>query len=231
VKNKFLILALVVVFAFGALGIGYAHWSQTLYVDGTVNTGKLCWGFESGSLLSLYDSSNDPPPYKDGVAEVDKDPSIGVGFWGDVIKLDKNVGWVTLELRDDKGCDHKGKKLYATANVCLHNVYPCYYAEIHVRVANGGTIPVNFESLKLDGVEIEVGEHYWNDWMEFSWGNGPPEEIQIDPCGWKEISFMIHILQEGDVPAPGADPVAGAEQGATYTFDIEMVGVQWNKAD
>ena len=36
--KKIGVLALVLVFAFGALGIGYAHWSQTLYVEGTVKT-------------------------------------------------------------------------------------------------------------------------------------------------------------------------------------------------
>jgi hypothetical protein len=237
-KNKFLILGLVIVFAFGALGVGYAHWQQTLYVEGTVNTGKLCWGIEDGSLLSLYDTNLPPtpgtsyivpPPHSPGD---ERDPTIGVGFFGPVTKTEKNVAWVTLELKDDKGCDHLGKKLYATANVTLHNVYPCYFAEIHVVVANGGTIPVIIESIKINGVEVEHSEHWWNDWMEFIWLDGPPSIIQLDPCDPHELSFKFHILEEGDDPdgtGPGG-PVAGANQGATYSFLIELVGVQWNKS-
>jgi hypothetical protein len=246
-RNKFLILGLVIVFAFGALGVGYAHWQQTLYVEGTVNTGKLCWGIVGApptpggvsSLVSLYDNDFPPTPGTSYVVPPpwsigdERDPTTGVGFVGGITKTTKNVAWITLELKDDKGCDHLGVPLYATANVTFHNVYPCYFAEIHIVVANGGTIPVIIEAVKIDGNTVTVSEHWWNQWMEFKWLDGPPEIIQIDPCGTHEMSFKFHILEAGDDPdgtGPGG-PVTGAQEGATYNFLIELVGVQWNLAN
>ena len=37
--KKFLILGVVAVIALSALAVGYAHWTKTLYIDGTVTTG------------------------------------------------------------------------------------------------------------------------------------------------------------------------------------------------
>jgi hypothetical protein len=39
--KKILMLALVAVIALSALGVGYAMWSDTLYINGTVSTGNL----------------------------------------------------------------------------------------------------------------------------------------------------------------------------------------------
>jgi hypothetical protein len=39
--KKIGLLLLVVVLALGALGVGYAMWDKTVYIDGTVNTGEV----------------------------------------------------------------------------------------------------------------------------------------------------------------------------------------------
>lgn len=39
--KKIGILALVLVFVLGTLGVGYAMWDKTLFIDGTVNTGEV----------------------------------------------------------------------------------------------------------------------------------------------------------------------------------------------
>lgn len=48
--KKIGILALVLIFALGSLGIGYAHWSKSLFIVGTVDTGSL------DAILSVGDS-------------------------------------------------------------------------------------------------------------------------------------------------------------------------------
>ena len=42
--KKIGILCLALVLALGSLGIGFAHWSDQLYVEGTVNTGEVLVG-------------------------------------------------------------------------------------------------------------------------------------------------------------------------------------------
>jgi hypothetical protein len=46
--KKIGLLALALVLALGSLGIGFALWSETLYIEGTVNTGTLDaeWSFD-----------------------------------------------------------------------------------------------------------------------------------------------------------------------------------------
>jgi hypothetical protein len=227
--KKIGVLALLLVLAFGASGIGYAHWAQTLYVDVTAETGILCWGFEEGTLEAIKDTDV-PPPNQD---PANWDWGCEVGFYGPPWQTDKNVGYVEVELLDDKGCDHKGYKLFETAKITLHNVYPCYFNDFHVWVANGGTIPIIVETIRITDpsgtTELSNGEHYWNQFMEIIWGDALGE--QIDPCQSREVSFKFHVLEEGDVPETGADPVAGAQPGQTYEFTIELVGVQWNLVD
>ena len=223
--KKIGIICLTLVLALGTLGVGYAHWSQTIYIDQTVMTGTLCWGFQEGTLEAIKDT-NVPPPNQD---PANWDWSSNVGFFGPPFQLDKNVGYVEVSLEEDKGCVHQGYKLFAKAKVTFHNVYPCYYNDIHVWVANGGTIPIKVEEIKITDssgtTNLSGGQHYWNDYMEIIWGDAVGE--QIDPCSMREISFKFHVLEEGDEPEPGS-PVAGAQQGVTYNFTIELVGTQWN---
>ena len=218
------ILALALVLALGAMGVGYAHWSQTLYIEGTVETGVLCWGIEDHSFFDLDGyGQGQVPPY---------DSTSGVGMTNPrPTSPKKNVGSVSVTYEDLKGCEHLETPLYATLVVTLDNVYPCFYDEMSIRIANGGTIPVDIVSIKLDGVEVNDNDLHWNDYMEFRLLEPPLADLpyQLDPCVTYEFSFELHILEEGDQPGgTGTEPVAGAEEGETYEFDLVLEGVQWN---
>lgn len=224
--GKLSVLALVLVLALVGGGVAYATWSQELVVTETVTTGELCWGFQEGTLRAIFDTDV-PPPNQD---PANWDWSSEVGFFGPPWPLDKNVGYVEVELSNDKGCDHDGYKLFETATITLHNVYPCYYNDFHVWVANGGSIPLKVEKIRITDpsgtTDLISGQHYWNDFMEIIWGDAVGE--QIEPCSMREISFKFHVLEEGDVPELGAAPVAGAQQDLNYSFTITLVGTQWN---
>lgn len=221
--RKIAILALALVLAFGSLGVGYAHWSQTLYIEGTVETGVLCWGIENESFLDSdgFGAGQVPPyDYTCGVGMTNPGPS----------SPKKNVASVSVTYEDAKGCEHVETPLWGTLVVTLDNVYPCFYDEISVRIANGGTIPVDIVSIKLDGVAVNDNELYWNDYMEFKLLEPPLEDLpyQLDPCSSYEFSFALHILEEGDEPGGPNTAVAGAEEDTTYEFDLVLEGVQWN---
>ena len=218
--KKIGMLVLVLVFALGALGVGYAHWSQTLFINTKVQTGELCWGFEQGSLEAIKDSDVEPPPYVGG-ATADQDWSCNVSFYGIPWSTGKNVAWVTVNLTDEKECMHEGAKLYATANITVHNAYPSYYNDFHCWVYNGGTIPLIVDAIQINSDNLSDGEHYIGDWFEIEWGDAIG--AQIDPCSGRELSFKFHVIEAGDyVGKPGA------EQGQTYYFTITLVGVQWD---
>lgn len=214
--KKIGLLCLALVLALGTLGVGYAAWTDTIYIEGTVTTGSLCWEFATCTLLDddkpvNYggDYPTDDPDFTchDGFTW---DPELGY-FW----ELDKNVGWGEQEISDD------GK----TLTVTLHNAYPCYFNRLTFYVHNCGTVPLKIDHIVINELKISGGVPWvlfdFNEDgafdFEIQWGNNFGE--QIEPGGPPpEISLWMHVLQ----PCPQA-------QLGTLTFTIEIVAVQWNE--
>jgi hypothetical protein len=239
-KNKFLILALVVVFAFGALGIGYAHWSQTLYIEGTVKSGLFKVGFtrivaewDSEDWCDYWTAEGAPIPY----------PCKDVGD-----------AWCTLSCPNDEGKYRVYDKLTMTVN----NTYPCYWAINKFTIDNPGTIPAHCTGLKMipgAGLKISAvmrdvngrligwvlddsvtGKPILNVMLYKEppdygpgWEIDPPTMFpdpwphslicnQVDPCDELLTELWVHCKQD-------------AKKGWTYTFDIEVEYTQWNQID
>jgi hypothetical protein len=225
-KIGFVILALVLVL--GTMGVGYAMWSQTMTVNGNVNTGNVCLKFvpmlrssDPGPNYMGYNPPNVYAPSLDWTIQPGMDPST-------IHALDKNIGETDVAL----GADPQH------VNVTLTNVYPCYYAEVYLHEQNCGTIPVKltgavltypdpnnpdqFISITLtqgDVYNIPGLTQYANDpvdsvieirWMAFQAG------AQLEPGQVIETSWSIHILQ-------------AARQNFNYGFTISFAGVQWNE--
>jgi hypothetical protein len=226
--KKIGIICLALVLALGTLGVGYAHWSQTLYIDTTVNTGTLCVGFQELIL------TEDPEAI---------DPTTG---------LPKDVGSITGEMVDQKGThydEYTGEYLpiYEKITVAIDNAYPCYGVHIVFTVANGGTIPADVTEVNLSDPSGELNFEwttpppttpaYGYFWKDFD-GDGvydppgpdpavdPGEKIisvkfvnlvghQLDPCDEEKAELDLHIEQ-------------AAEQGHTYNFLATITAVQWN---
>ena len=103
--------------ALAVMGMGYAHWSQTLYINGTVTTGKLCVGI---AATGTNDPGNATDPGKD--KHVGATESVNVG---------------------DVKCSHNGTNYYEEIMYVITNAYPCYNSTGYFQIANCGTIPVN----------------------------------------------------------------------------------------
>jgi hypothetical protein len=203
-NKKYLAIPLVIFVALGMTGFTYATWYKWLHINGTVDTGELCWEFVEGSLFSK-DQGNDwtcDAYTMRNIRQLTKDVGSTEGHFADL---------------DEDGC-------LETLFLNLTNVYPCYYNEISIRVVNCGTIPLHIAQpvLYFDGIEYALPEfqvltiHDQNgrEIFEIRWGDNTG--AQLHP--WieePEISFEIHILQE-------------AEKGATYNFEIKMLAIQWN---
>ena len=119
-RNIGLLFAISLV-ALAVMGMGYAHWSQTLYINGTVTTGKLCVGIRDMG-------TNDPPNTKDP----GKDKDVGV-------TISINVG--------DPKCYHNNTPYYEEIMYKIENAYPCYNSTGFFWIANCGSIPVNITNV------------------------------------------------------------------------------------
>ena len=231
--RKIGLLSLALVLALGSIGVGYAAWTQTLYIEGTVETGSVCIDVGTFGILDPYEPEKfggDYPPIPadradwtclDGFVR-NWDLPGGPRIW----QLDKNVAWGDVV---PVPCEETG--LWKTLRVTLYNAYPSYFNEMRFYPENCGTLPWRIDHVIIrwdqggeeqeflilsEGTTVKMDYTGDGDYeLEIQWKDS--FGAQIHPGGDPpEISFWIHVLQ----PAP---------QKSTLEFTAELVVVQWNK--
>lgn len=223
--NKIAAIFIASIFALSGLGVAYAAWTDTLYIDGTVDTGTLCWEFVSCSMTDEFPPNNPggdyvgfDSPYADYTCLPGFPLTENGYFW----HLDKNVAW-----GEQQRYDYDGDGYYEVLEITLNNVYPCYFNELSFYVRNCGTIPLKFDHILINGVSYSSGQPYIS--LDLS-GNGVDDfeiwwresywEFQLEPGDpMPELSFWMHVLQDEDPSV----------QSNTFSFTLELVGVQWNE--
>jgi predicted ribosomally synthesized peptide with SipW-like signal peptide len=214
--KKIGLLCLALVLALGSLGVGYAAWTDQIVINGTVNTGTLCFGFDDYFLV------NDPcePPTPDWTCDV--------GFGNKrIVPEGKNVGCTTVTWVD-----------LHTVEITITNAYPCYLSTVSMHMINCGTVPLRIKAVNLTypdpynpGYDATValldsvityipGETQYVDpaidnVIEIKWVNGIGTQLEPDG-GEHESSFHLHVLQP-------------AKPGSQYTFTITVDAIQWDE--
>lgn len=208
--KKVALICLALILALGSLGVSYALWSDNLYINGTIETGTLCWEWTSTNNL-------DPGP-PNHILDYHCNP----GFEGDIYwQGTKDVGYTTTTIKDAK-----------TIEMTLTNVYPCYFNSISVYGRNCGTIPLHFEWVSFDSDYEDPIIIDWidtdyapisldldgdgNDDIEIKWGNHIGSQVHPGKSTG-EISFWIHVMQ-------------AAPQNETMHFTITFNAVQYNES-
>ena len=200
-NKKLMTIPILLTFILLITGFAYACWSETLYINGTVETGTLCAKFtspitciDSGPDWTCGDGFTNPEPMQrpDG----------------------KDIGKCTITNIGDKQFD-----------VILDKVYPSYYTRVEFHIKNCGTIPmkiwrVNFTTpagtisiYKNTYVKLDLDNDGLDD-VEIQWNDGWYQNDPGDPA--YEISFGIHVLQ--DAPE--------GTTGLAFTVEIELLN--WN---
>jgi predicted ribosomally synthesized peptide with SipW-like signal peptide len=223
--KKIALLSLALVLALGGLGIGYAAWTDTVTVDGTVHTGEVCIEFESCDLLDeapLGQPINPGGDYPTANADYNSlpgfapNPDEGNDRWW---LVDKNVGWGEQLIGNNP--DTPGDR--DLLEIWLNNTYPMYFNRLTFYVHNCGTIPVKINRVWIDGQSITPGDLVRFDFnqdgnadFEIYWGNAIG--LQLEPCDSAEVSLWLAVLQ----PCPQG-------QLDSQHFNITVEAVQWNE--
>lgn len=226
--KKFGILCLALVIALGALGVGYAAWTDTIFVSGNVTTGDVC--LEIICPVGPSGESEDPaPPHMvvDGANPNSLDLNAiapGPNFWTNSVQTDKNVAWVTSDC-------YEVNPPRKAVTLTYHNVYPCYLSHIAFALRNCGTIPVKMDHVIFrDAAGAPLATIYQNGYQAFDLsGNGVDDfevywgdnfGLQIEPGDGYSMDFYTHFMQDEDIDFSVPH---------TYTITIEIVVVQWNE--
>jgi len=213
--KKIGLICLAVVLAVGAIGFGYANWTDTVVVEENVATGNVCVEFQYP--LTFTDPFPPPTPTPDWTCDPVTMNNVRP------VAPPKNVGW-----GEGIYVDTDADTYYDTLQVTLHDVYPCYYNHVDFWVHNCGTIPVILTKVTIDDgtttQDITANGVYYLDLngngiddFEIKWGNHLG--AQFEPCDDADISFGMHMLQDDDPPDM---------QGQSYTFYLTLHFVQWN---
>jgi hypothetical protein len=221
---------MTVILALGGMGIGYAAWTDTIWVDGSVNTGEVC--IEVTCPFGPSGESSDPsPPYTvaQGAPAFSLDynarPEVAgtPDFWVDPVRTDKNVAWVT------SNCEEltPPRKL---VTLTFHNVYPSYFSHLAFGLRNCGTIPIKMDHViftdqwgrsqtitKTDYLTFDLSGNDTDD-FELYWGDN--FGAQLEPGGGWSMDFWTHFMQDEGIDF---------SQPQTFTLTIEIVVVQWNE--
>lgn len=126
--------------ALSMTGVAVAHWSDEIYVEGTVEMGSVTVGWDS------------------------------VEAWEDDEPCDKDVGSIDAWLEDEETDVHTEKTIYKTLVIVISNVYPCWWGHVEAVIKNAGTIPVDLVDIIIDGdmpPEDEVNIWVWCDWPDY----------------------------------------------------------------
>ena len=222
--KKFGILCLALVMALGALGVGYAAWTDTVFITGTVSTGEACVEF----VPRLASSDPCTNPANPG------DPN-----W---VSLDETAGpcfsgGLTYPIEPkDVACTTVTKTADDTVEVVITNGYPCYAVEVTLHAENCGTVPMIAKAVVLtytdatgteqsitltdggcyyiDGVTQYEYPDDWGHVLQLMWVNNTG--TQREPGGIWEDSLLIHVLQP-------------ANQNDSYSFTITREYIQWDE--
>ena len=223
--KKFALLCLAIVLALGALGVGYAAWTDTIYIDGTVNTGSLCLEIEDNSWGEV--SGNCPPTQF--AADPDQNwsgwvPQVGQVSCPDGYKfeekfcVDKDVAYMTFNEIED------GDGNVVELEVTIHDAYPHYLGRITFEVCNCGTIPLKIKTPVITQSNFLLIEYRDN------------IGTQLHPGQCAEISFFVGVVQhEGYFGYASGLWIVDDESmpltpmDSTLTFTITIEGIQWNE--
>jgi len=230
--KKFGLLCLALVLALGALGVGYASWTDTIFISGTVNTGEACLSIEPGTYAEITTGcpatafADYPDRNWSGWELQTGNYSCPMGHkFTSKFCVDKDVGYVTFNPVED------GNGNIIELEVTLNDAYPHYLAWITFEVCNCGTVPLKLRAPVFDQ----------SDWILIEYRNGPGTELEPGEC--HEVSLFVGVAQhaghwDGDlwVVDDTGDPICpqnaggpGANDPPALFFTIEVEGYQWDE--
>lgn len=213
-------MVLLIAITLSIFGFAYAHWSDMVTIEGTVDMGSLTLVFDESEELFLTWADNEP-----GLPEP------------------KDVGWGEVNFDHASRVDdvHTGKWGYKIMVFVIHDAYPQYEIRFtNVPVHNIGTVPLHITGITVWDPTDELNWEWTVPppttpssgffWKDFDGDEvyDPGEEVmnvsiknfvsvQLDPC--ESIKGEVDI----DFKQP-------AEECHTYSFMLTIECIQWNKA-
>jgi predicted ribosomally synthesized peptide with SipW-like signal peptide len=209
--KKIGLIALIVVLSLGIIGVGYAAWTQTLNVSGTVTAATFGVKFENAA-------SND--------AGTAVDPS-NAGSWTFSGTGIPPYTWsgtnLTQNVASTTGVITTVTKTNDTLTITLTNAYPGYFGSVAADVLNTGTVPVKMTAVQSAITPSGTGTAATDINITYSGVFNDTSATQINASSAFQTGFItIGVGTEGG--ASTEPPMTGG----TYTFTVTLTANQVN---
>lgn len=242
------VLALVLVFAFAALGGAYAAWSDSIFINETVNTGTVdiqwqnasssdnpgtdgywknvyvgFWPWGYWTQVWVDGTDGDPDAQAEDYTNEEKlsvaSKVAQIGDEDESEELEVNYVWPPVGGDDEPDTYVKGQG--DILEITLDNGYPGYTAYVTADIANIGTIPVKCDFAEVAGKEVP-------EWMivriidkdtGVEYWNSVDGQLAATPTIKAGGKITVEIHEE---------ILNGAPQGSSASFSIAVIGIQWN---
>lgn len=233
-KTKTMAMFAILMVALSAAGFAYAHWTDTVYIEGTVKMGEL--------IVGWYNTTEYPLTWNETTNGFPEDEP-GHGF---VPKPWVCNATITLEDKETSVHHEPPETVYKTMNITAGNAYPQWDLHIKAWIKNAGTIPAYI----CPDFKIDMYDETDDEWLEFTynettgvgeiWDNGD-NDMWDNPLGSVDDVVIINFKVICDIEGWQIEPCTAnpfeihldfkqeAEQCHTYTFKVTITAVQWNK--
>jgi len=230
-NRRMLVIPVAAVIMLSIIGVAYAHWSDAVKVEGTVEMGVLTLAFDHVEPALCDEFHWDPTHTQKLLGE----------FEG------KEVGDCNAYYTEEIYEEHTDKLGFKVLNIDILNAYPQYIVHTVFKLHNIGNIPIDIAYYEITGEKRDgttlavIYDLLWydpdEDWIGELWEDvdkdgevdtaGPDLLVinleitnalpfQIDPCNTNKAQIDMEFKQD-------------AEECHVYTLHVKIVGVQWNK--
>lgn len=222
--KKIGLLLMAIVLSVGALGVGYAAWTDQIFINGTVHTGEVNIDAEYFSGTEIYKDVDNETAYvrhwvrnEAGILHYESAP-VPVG----------NFVLVASASAMPAGEDQ--------VNITYCGAFPSNELVADVTIHNSGTVPVIVDAdIQTDDPMLawlwDNGYAYASAaWVEmdsphaFPTINGP---VQMEPCDYVKIWLFLDLPQADELEGTGFTQQDFMDQ--DWNFTATIYAIQWNE--
>jgi hypothetical protein len=229
--RKIGLLSLTLVVVLGALGIGYAHWTDTITINGRVCTGSV-------DINAVYFSGSDV--YKDLLTD-----DIVTYFWVKDANNETVWSYWSMDVDDDPLflVAQAGSEPTGDDQVFMYfqNAFPCAYLVADLIVHYDGTVPAmvsaDFVEVPQDPALLYLWENGYiqvfaqrvnfEDGQFIGFGDVITGPIQMHYCDYAKLWMFVDLPQDEDLV--GTDFTQADFMDVCWSFTAEITAIQWNE--
>ena len=246
---------LISIMALAGVGAGYAAWTDTIYIQGTVNTGSVGWDIVDYSGTWVYKVPEGIPG-----ANPDYGNEINVryiSYTNPNFKPIYPTGWIPIASAYAIQTQSDAGPVDDSVTVVFDNLFPCIDFEADFTVHYTGSVPGKINDITWrDAWPEDTDELYptdpeeWIDYFttleitigklgadgEYHWTPISIDELygyQLHKCNKIHIVMKIYLPQYYDDDGDSGTPEVPTDflMNLNGGFDLDVEVIQWNEFD